>query len=78
MHSDLFKNRCQLPEFLRGVLVMKAKVNENNMFFKAIMNLIPNNIIGNSKLINLKEIPDINKSIGNEQKMMKDFNWTPF
>ena len=42
------------------------------------MKHIPNNIKRNSKSINLKEIQDINKSIGNGQKIMIDFNWILF
>ena len=45
---------------IRGIFVMKAKVKEYGVFFNAMMNHIPNNIVRNSKLINLKENHDIN------------------
>ena len=57
-----------LQEFLLGVFVMKAAINQQQVFFKTIMNHIPNNIIINSKLINLKENQDINISVGSGQK----------
>ena len=43
----------EFQDFLRGIFVIKAKVKEYVVFYKAIINHIPNNI-RNFKLINLK------------------------
>ena len=52
---------------------MKAKFKEDEVFFKTMMNHIPNNIIRNPKLINVEENQGIKKSIVNGQKNKKDF-----
>ena len=61
----------ELQDFFRGVFVLKVK--EHWMFFEAVMNHIPNNFIRNSKLINLKENQDINKSIGSGYNFFEKF-----
>ena len=48
-------------DFLRGIFVIKAKVKEYVVFYKAIINHIPNNIRNYYNLLNLKENQDINK-----------------
>ena len=65
--------KIDIQEFLRGILVMKSKVKENEVFFKAIMNHILNDIIWNPKLINLNENQKDNSSIGGGSKSRKDF-----
>ena len=46
-----------LQYFLGRVFVMKATIKEHEMIFKTIiLNRIPNNIIKNSNLLNLKKI----------------------
>ena len=64
-----------IEEFLRGVFVMKVAMKFQQVFFKTMMNHISNNIINNSKLINLKENQDIKKLIGGEPISKKGLKW---
>ena len=65
-------------KFSSFVEMITQQIYPEKLMYDARYNVISYNIIRNSKLINLEENQDINKSIGSGQKIMKDFNWILF